>query len=905
MIKMYPPNSTSFNHNKYVLTEILKCEIEEKLNGIFNLYIEYPLFDKKGFSNMLSRGWVISAPVPDNRPNQLFRVVDLNSVSSTSTIKATCKCIGITDLGSNMIRDTNVVGKNRLQAVQQILSNTLDAHKFTATGDNTASQNNLRVVRMSPLQALIGSDSNTVLSRYGGEITFNNFEIKVENTHTRPKPVDIKYGKNLEGVEVSMDDSELVTRIIPMGANGLLLPEYFVDSPLINNYERVYNKVVEFPDISVVEGEEDDEGNITGGVTEAEAIVKLREAANRMFSEQKVDAIPFNYKVNFQDLGKTEEYQSLIALQRVHLGDKVNIQYSGMNINLLGRVISYRYDCLSDNYIMVELGVTKRTLSDSLNESNKVVNLTKQLIELGVSSLDGKLSAQIKIVENQITQEVASGKIVQKVSEALSADGKIATSVYEFTKDGGRYIHSNSNTYTDLTAEGMGIYKNDGTLVAYYRENAYVPEQSSDTINVSKGLYAPNVMQFNRGDNHLELFVSPGGSGDLSGRDENNCSPDIQTAFCNATGAQYDLATNDLGGCSYNGSITITVKSGTYEGDNHYVKFNGITGAHNVEIYFETGVAYKGQFEVNNCTKQFNFNSTGDATWDSPGGKLYPQNGRAAIIFRNSVGGLWGLYIQIGYTESDWNLGVHAVDGSSVEIINCDFYKVRVAYKAEGAGSYIYAYNNRGGQMHNYGWVVRGGRIKNIGLTPNSNQGLNGCWNDLWGEYSQHDCTTKESASWTPPPTQDKVFTATFGPHNVYSSRNYSESGIFYQAGWHSGDADIWGYWTGVAHFGGQIPSFISGGFNTSATVSFTTEGGSYGYSSDREVKMTTSIGSEGQSIGNANRGGSYTFNIPSGTLLNHILNGGDFMIHSKSSSNYLKVIPSSIRIHVTTTKTV
>lgn len=402
MIKLYPPNSTNFRHNKYVMSDILKCEIEEKLSSTFVISVEYPLFDRKGIGQLISRGWVVSAPVPDERDDQLFVINEVVRNSKDGTVRALGRCIGQARLGTNFIRDTNIVGKTRGQAVAQLLSNTLDPHGISVRYDNDPYQDNMRVVRYSPLHAILGSDDNTMINRFGGDYTFDNFVVEVVKERCRPKAFEIVYGKNLEGIEESLNEEGLITRIIPQGANELLLPEYYIDSPNIGRYERVYNSHVTFQEIAVKDADESGPA-----VTEAEALTKLREVTRKMFSEQKVDELAFNYKVNFITLAKTDYYSEYRVLESVYLGDKVRIRHSKMGLTLTGRVISYRYDCIAKKYIDIELGVKKRTVSDSINDVQKQVNLTKQKVEMEVASIDQKLAAKIEITETGIRETIS------------------------------------------------------------------------------------------------------------------------------------------------------------------------------------------------------------------------------------------------------------------------------------------------------------------------------------------------------------------------------------------------------------------------------------------------------------------------------------------------------------------
>jgi phage minor structural protein len=400
MINLYRANETDYSHNEFVLDECSKCEVTEELNGTFELDLEYPVQDKKQISSNITRGAIIKCPVGDAREPQLFRI--RKATRTTTRVRVYAESIAIADLRNNFVRDTNIVGKKRKDAIAQILANTSQPHNFkVGTLDTNTALDVIRIVRYSPLRAIVGDDDNTILMRYGGEVIYNNFELNVVDHRGKDNGVVISYGKNITGIEETIDDTDLATAIIPEGKDELLLPEYQIESPYINNYEKIHYKKVELNNIGIVEPKDDDPG-----ITRDEACQKLRDAVNHMFTVDKVDIPSFNYKVNFIQLSKTEEYKDYAILENVSLGDTVTIKHLKMNIDLEGRIIKTKYNVLLNRFIEIELGFTKQGITDIINETNKQVEFMKQSIELGISNLDATMNAKIKITEDAINADV-------------------------------------------------------------------------------------------------------------------------------------------------------------------------------------------------------------------------------------------------------------------------------------------------------------------------------------------------------------------------------------------------------------------------------------------------------------------------------------------------------------------
>ena len=442
---IYNSMETDFTHNEYCFKDILNPVITEEINGVFNLEFNTPLGAFN--SEYLIRGNIIKSRVPGGRQDQLFRINNINR--TLKEIKVSASCIGIDDLSRNFIKDTNIVAKNKVQAVRQILENTMEDHHFTVEGDeNSADFENLRIVRYNPINAIFGSDDNTIVNRFGGEYQFDNFKIKVANQLGSDNGVTIHHAKNLESIEESINDDELITAIIPQGDDELLIPEYVIYSDKVNNYEKIYYSNVKF-DIGV------DEEN---GITEKMAIDQLRESAKKLFEVEQVDRLFFNYSFNLIDLRKTEEYKNYVILEDVEIGDTVTIKSKKLIIDLVGRVYKYTYNPLTDRYISLEIGVKKPDITMTINDTNKSISKTEEQIEMKVGAGD---------VHTLVTQNATSW--------GLSINGKLSGKYYNFdgenftigsssgstrayhNNERSKWVHS-SDGYSEVNA--TGLYRN-------------------------------------------------------------------------------------------------------------------------------------------------------------------------------------------------------------------------------------------------------------------------------------------------------------------------------------------------------------------------------------------------------------------------------------------------------------
>lgn len=411
MINIYNSTETNFKHNGLaILDNCITCEAEEELNGFYGLELEYPIFDTK--IGYLVEDNIIKAPTPIGL--QLFRIYRKVKNMSSITIYARHIFYDLLDNFIESYRTGNVTGNGALKG---ILNNLQYKTNFKAYSDISTIAD-AYYIRKNPVEALIGDNNNSFINRWGGELKRDNFNISILNSVGKDNGVTIRYGKNLIGIEEDLDISEVVTRIMPTGLddkdNSVILPEKYIDSPLINKYPKPKVRHLHFGDIKV-----NSEENIS-----LEYIYKLlREKVHELYQIQQIDIPKVNYKVDFIELSKTEEYKNYKVLETVNLGDIVTVKHKKLGIDIKQKVIKYRWDSILNKYLEIELGNFKENLSTDLNnitnsieeikedvkETNKEFRsrfeVTDDKIEMNVEEI-GKTKAQLEITANQIRAEV-------------------------------------------------------------------------------------------------------------------------------------------------------------------------------------------------------------------------------------------------------------------------------------------------------------------------------------------------------------------------------------------------------------------------------------------------------------------------------------------------------------------
>lgn len=367
--------------------ETINPIVTEELGGEFSLTFTYPA-DGPAATHLVVEN-IVAAPVPGLEQRQGFRI---NEVVTTLDGMLEVNAFHVFyDLAANLIADTYVVNKTAKGALTQILGAANTSHGFTATSSDTVTRSSARMVRMPIAVALMDAgEDNSFASRWGGELTRDNFHIHHSARRGRNTGVVIRDRKNLTGFESAIDFSTVVTRILPVGYDGLLLPELYVDSPRLGDYVVPRIRVIRYGQVKAIT---DTDNPREGELPLDQAHAQLRRLAAAEFSSNHVDEPSASYKIRFTDLSQTREYADLARLETVEIGDTVTVRHSDLGVALTARVVAYEYNPLTLQYISVELGSTARKFTSVTRQVKTAINTAVAASDaagFALASADGK-----------------------------------------------------------------------------------------------------------------------------------------------------------------------------------------------------------------------------------------------------------------------------------------------------------------------------------------------------------------------------------------------------------------------------------------------------------------------------------------------------------------------------------
>lgn len=324
------------------------------------------------------------------------------------------------DLLDNMVKSLkpspSAVGAS---VVQSLSGACLSSHDFSFYSDLTSTAEDIEWENVNPVEAMLGE--NGLVSKYGAELARDWYDVFLVRRVGNNTDVSIREKKNLTGISYDVDETDVVTRIMPTGedadGNILYLPELYIDSPNLNAY--THPKWIHLPVSEAKEVTDGDEPK-----SKAQCYVEMRKAAQDEYAKG-CDLPTITLKVDFVNCSDAEEYKQYAALTDIFLGDSVRVVARRIGVEVSMRMTQYTYDCLTRKYTSVTLGTAADTLEDSMISSRQlpsgVITGSKLAINsVGAGQLQngsvGSLQVKMAAIQTAHIQDAAITKA--KIAEA-------------------------------------------------------------------------------------------------------------------------------------------------------------------------------------------------------------------------------------------------------------------------------------------------------------------------------------------------------------------------------------------------------------------------------------------------------------------------------------------------------
>lgn len=394
MLKLFGQTDTDFTSNGDKVINALRAQVTKQDNGDFYLDLVTDL----SYVGDLTEGRIILAPTPQGE--QPFRI---NNVQQTRK-KITTRCNHVFfDTQNYLIADSYVVEKACNDALDHLNMATEPQSPFVTLSDITT-VSSFRCVRKSLYEAF-----QTVQERWGGHFVRDGWNVELRDSIGQDNGVVIRYAKNLQNISVDYNWDGVVTKILPVGKDGILLNAidstasiYLTSS---TQYSLPYCKTVSFTQEIDQENYVDQDGNPDETAYKTALVDDLRQQAQSYVNNYSTPQVNYTMSANVEKL--------------TDIGDTVQVIDERLGLTIQTNVISYVYDCILEKYIQLEFGNFTNNLSNlTSNIEATAQNTAQQTVEATQITLSSELTA----ATNQIWATLGSSYVIYEGDKILVVD---------------------------------------------------------------------------------------------------------------------------------------------------------------------------------------------------------------------------------------------------------------------------------------------------------------------------------------------------------------------------------------------------------------------------------------------------------------------------------------------------
>lgn len=449
MVKLFGITDTVLTSNGDLIIQPIKAKVHCEDNGAYYLDLECGL----EYVDVLTEGRIIAADVPGG--TQAFRV---GNVSKTNIKLSTRAYHVYYDAKNYLVVDSYVKNKGGNAALDQLNTDAVGGagSPFVTISDVTTIQN-YRCVRKSLLEAF-----SEVVTRWGGHLVRDNWNVELRTTIGQDNGVTVRYRKNIQSINATENWDGVVTKLLPVGKDGILLntvdptASLYVESA--QQYETPYVKSVNFSQ-SLERGEEEAEEDY-----KARLVEDLRYQAQQYVDQYCYPSVNYQVKANLEAI--------------TGVGDVVEVIDERLGLNLTTNVISYDYDAVLGKYTNVELGNFRETIDGLMGKINSSVQKT---VNTELTTATAAMNEELKAATAQIKAGFENSYVIYNGNEILI--------VNKLPKEAATHA-------IRINQEGIGFSDNgwDGDFNSAWTIEGVMDMQQIDVLNLTADLIHGNTL---------------------------------------------------------------------------------------------------------------------------------------------------------------------------------------------------------------------------------------------------------------------------------------------------------------------------------------------------------------------------------------------------------------------------
>lgn len=529
MLRIFSPTDKTYATNGDKVIQPLKATVRKEDNDAYYL----DLTCGTEYLQWIKSGNIIVADTPQGA--QPFRILN----PEITHTKITCKCNHIFyDSANYLIADSYVVDSTCNQALDHLNTATEPKSPFKTISDiNTISS--FRCVRKSLYEAI-----TTVLERWGGHLVRDGWTIGIRQSIGADNGVVVRYGKNLKSIEASYDWSDVCTKLLPEGSDGILLnaldSSVSVYMEASKQYDLPYTKTVQFSQSDIKQEDyKTPDGKHNDEVAYKQALLSdLRQQAQKYLDENCVPKVNYKMSANLEKI--------------TDIGDTIEVIDERMGLDMMTNVISFEFDCIQQRYTSIEFGTFKQTLSGLMGTVQQTATDAAQAVN---SSIVTTVNDRLNESENKINNLYGGSYVIYDGEQILVVDSLPKESAHNVLR---------------INSAGIGFSSSgiDGSFTSAWTIDGTLNMQDINVINLVADLIKGGTLTLGGQDNGNGVMLVKSAAGATLGRLDNGGL----TMW--ATDGSHIVVSADKGLTGYDSAnkVTYTVTNGVFYMRNGYVE---------------------------------------------------------------------------------------------------------------------------------------------------------------------------------------------------------------------------------------------------------------------------------------------------------------------------------------------
>lgn len=378
-----------------------------------------------------------------NIEEQLFRINIVEKGDDTVTVEA--QHISY-DLLYNLTDYYQKGTKTLHQAANEMLNSCVDENQFVFQTNIAGTKTGFDFRDKDPITALLDPDIG-LIPRWKGELIRDNYHFTVLDHAGVNRGTTFTYGKNIKGISMTVDYSDVATAIRPLGedasGNTLYLDHSYyyhngtatqlpdtkgiVYGPQWHSLDGNNNLVCTLPyeRIFPLNCEDCKVAKKGGPITSTVRTRMLNQAIAAI--NEGAELPNASVRIDMQQVGYTQQWEMYRDLEKLFLFDTIRIRHKAMNIDLLTPVCEIEWDCLEDKPLEIHTGAIQ-DLSPSITSwqisglnGAKLTPGSIGALQMGSDSIVTRhIQAESIVTDSLAAQSVTAEKIAAGAIDAMS-----------------------------------------------------------------------------------------------------------------------------------------------------------------------------------------------------------------------------------------------------------------------------------------------------------------------------------------------------------------------------------------------------------------------------------------------------------------------------------------------------